>query len=161
MTLNELYIDFIHGDNHDQSCKKFNILVTICWIAFNQAEALEKFKIKPSANFPSFNAAINLYIDIIRAMYVEWLCLNPNCYWYTQYFPFTQHATRKATKRWPDLAMSRYKWHRSTALWRLPFILPPVFVQAAVIRSWYELIRHVCSLKRSINSLHNRLMLHH
>ena len=51
--------------------------------------------------------------------------------------------------------------HRSAALWRLPFILPPVFVQAAVIRSWYELIRPVCSLMRSINSFRNRLKLHH
>ena len=44
---------------------------------------------------------------------------------------------------------------------RLPFILLTVFVQAAVIRSWCELIRPVCSLMRSINSFHNRLMLHH
>ena len=51
--------------------------------------------------------------------------------------------------------------HQSAALNWLPFILPPVFVQSAVIRSWQELIRPVCSLMRSINSFHNRLMLHH
>ena len=38
---------------------------------------------------------------------------------------------------------------------------PWVFVQAAVIRSCWELIRLVCTLMRSINSFHNRLMLNH
>ena len=61
---------------------------------------------------------------------------------------------------WLKLCLST-NGHRSTVLWRLSFILPPVFVQAAVIKSWYEMIRPVCSLVRSINSFHNRLMLHH
>ena len=50
--------------------------------------------------------------------------------------------------------------HWSAALQWLPFILLPVFVQAAVIRTWLELIRPVCSLMRSINSFRNKLMLH-
>ena len=36
---------------------------------------------------------------------------------------------------WLKLCLST-NGHRSAALWRLSFILPPVFVQAAVIRSW-------------------------
>ena len=51
--------------------------------------------------------------------------------------------------------------HRSAALARQRFILPSVFVQAAVIKSWWDMIRLVCSFIRSINSLHNRLILHH
>ena len=46
--------------------------------------------------------------------------------------------------------------HQSAALVRLRFILPPMFVQATVIRSWFELIRPVCSLMCSMNSFQNR-----
>ena len=47
--------------------------------------------------------------------------------------------------------------HRSSALEWLPFILPPACVCTS--SSDKELIRPVCSLIRSINSFHNRLML--
>ena len=73
--------------------------------------------------------------------------------------------------------------HRSARLGRLPFILPPMFVQAPVIRSWYEPIRprfkYICSsklhdfnmdwytgigieqLSNFVNSFYNRLMMHY
>ena len=72
------------------------------------------------------------------------------------------HTTGKPMKEvtWVLLCLCT-NGHRSAALARQPFILPPVFVQAAVIRSWQELIRPVCSLMRSIKSFHNRLILHH
>ena len=44
---------------------------------------------------------------------------------------------------WLKLCIST-NGHWSAALWRLSFILPPVFVHAAVIRSWKGLRAHSC-----------------
>ena len=58
----------------------------------------------------------------------------------------------------PDLTMSMYKWSRVSCSGVADIHLATCVCTSSSVK---ELIRPVCSLMHSINSFHNRLMLHH